>query len=724
MSRERPIGIDLGTPFSAVAYVDESGRTQMIRNTEGELLTPSIVLFADDEVVVGKEARTATTVQPDLVAEWVKRDMGLPYYTRAIHGQKLPPEVIQGCILRKLKQGIVAALGSVDRVVITVPAYFDEPRRKSTADAGEMAGLKVLDIVNEPTAAALAFGETLGYLTPDSSPKEEMTLFVFDLGGGTFDATLLRLAPGNIQTLATDGDVQLGGHDWDMRLAEYAADQFVKEKGLNPRHDPAAMNRVLAGAIDAKHALSARSRALIRVEMGGQSLEVPVTRALFEELTADLLERTAYTTRQLLAAAKMEWKDVSRVLLVGGSTRMPMVVEMLRKLSGKEPDHTVNPDEAVARGAALYAAYLLAKETPEGAQGGLQITNVNSHSLGVEGISPETLRKTNIILIPRNTPLPAKEKKRFATKMENQRSIAVQVLEGESTLPSECTAIGRTVIRDLPEGLAKNWPVEIVFQYETNGRLQVRATVPGTHHAATLELERAAGMSAEGIKRWQQPIDAGAGFAAFSTVARETLPPEAARPAAVAASMPGDEVTSMPAAAETFPAAGIGEYVPGHFSGGEAVLQEALAVSEIGDMVREAMELAKEESELFAARMAAAGRAAPTASSTGPASAPAVHGPVWSSPVSTPQPAAEPWHAPSYPAEQPSEAPHVFTPPKAPAPSAARPKAAAAQDDRQAELPPISPAVRVIGIVVFGLLGVVIGYGILHWLQPDRFPWF
>ena len=346
MPHERPVGIDLGTTFSAVAYVDESGRTAIVRNAEGDLLTPSVVLFDDDEVVVGKEARTATTVHPDLVAEWVKRDMGLPYYTRPIRGHKFPPEVIQGCILRKLKTDAVRTLGELDRVVITVPAYFDEPRRKATADAGEMAGLKVLDIVNEPTAAALAFGETLGYLTPDAAPKEEMTVLVYDLGGGTFDVTLLRLAPGNIQTFATDGDVQLGGHDWDMRLVDHVADRFKRLHKRDPRQDPVGMNRLLDAAIEAKHALSARGRTTIRVEWAGQVIEVPVTREQFEEMTADLLERTSYTTRQLLAAAGREWKDVTRLLLVGGSTRMPMVVN-----DAPEPErHGARPHGQSRRG--------------------------------------------------------------------------------------------------------------------------------------------------------------------------------------------------------------------------------------------------------------------------------------------------------------------------------------------------------------------------------------
>lgn len=523
MLTERPVGIDLGTTFSAAAWVDGAGHTNMIRNAEGDLLTPSVVLFGDEEVAVGKDARGATTVHPELVAQWVKRDMGLPFYTRPIHGQRLPPEVIQACILRKLKQDIVHTLGHLDRVVITVPAYFDEPRRKGTADAGEMAGLKVLDIVNEPTAAALSFGEVLGYLAPGAVPQREMTLLVYDLGGGTFDVTLLRMASGSIRTIATDGDVQLGGHDWDMRMAEYVVDQFQKKHKIDPRQDAAAMNRVLAAVIDAKHTLSARSHAIVRVDLAGRSLDVPVTREQFNEMTADLLERTAYTTRQVLAAAGMSWKDVSRLLLVGGSTRMPMVSEMLRQISGLEPDHTVNPDEAVARGAALYASYLLAKEAGCGMQADLEITNVNSHSLGVEGIDPSTLRKTNVVLIPRNTSLPKKVVERFVTKSENQRSIALQILEGESSLPGECTAIARTVVRNLPEGLPKNWPVEVTFEYGANGRLTVKAIVPGTEQGATLDLERAVGMSSDGIARWKVPVVAAAAFEEFEAMVADVL---------------------------------------------------------------------------------------------------------------------------------------------------------------------------------------------------------
>ena len=349
MPLERPVGIDLGTSNSAIASVDANGRSLILANAEGDYITPSIVYFGQQEVVVGKNARSALASQPDMVAQWVKRDMGARVYSRPIGGRYLPPEVIEACILRKLKDDVVQALGPESRVVITVPAYFDELRRKATADAGEMAGLRVLDIVNEPTAAALAFGEALGYLDPGGLPREQMNVMVYDLGGGTFDVTLLHLANGNIRTLATDGDVQLGGHDWDSRLVDHAANAFQQAFHADPRRDIAALSHLYQQAMEAKHTLSARSHTVIRVEHAGNVLEVPIRREQFEELTADLLERTSYTSRQLLTTAKLQWQDVQRVLLVGGSTRMPMVAHMLTQLSGLVPERTVNPDEAVAR---------------------------------------------------------------------------------------------------------------------------------------------------------------------------------------------------------------------------------------------------------------------------------------------------------------------------------------------------------------------------------------
>ncbi len=522
MPNDKPIGIDLGTTNSAMAWVDEAGRSAMVANAEGEIITPSVVFFSESEVVVGKNARTAITSHPEMVAQWVKRDMGAAFYSHPIRGHFLPPEVIQACILRKLKADLAHALGPEMQAVITVPAYFDEMRRKATADAGEMAGLQVLDIVNEPTAAALAFGEALGYLSPGGQPRQELNVLVYDLGGGTFDVTLLRLAAGTVQTLATDGDVQLGGHDWDQRLVDYAAECFLKMHLLDPRQDPATLNRLYLDAMEAKHTLSARTRAVIQINYQGRFAETAVTREQFEEMSANLLERTSYTTRQLLGVAGLDWKNVQRVLLVGGSTRMPMVARMLQGLSGIQPDRSVNPDEAVARGAALYAGHLLAKRaaTPRST---FQVTNVNAHSLGVEGIDTDTLRKKNVVLIARNTPLPARCTERFATKSEGQRSIVIKVLEGESPQPADCIAIGRTVVRDLPSGLPNGWPVEVTFEYGANGRLAVDALVPGTHHRARLELVRETGLSNEGLTRWKQPVSAAGGFDTFESAAQDVL---------------------------------------------------------------------------------------------------------------------------------------------------------------------------------------------------------
>ena len=544
MADATPVGIDLGTTNSAVACVEQSGRTAMIANAEGDILTPSVVLFEDTQVVVGKEARSAATVHPDQVAEWVKRDMGSPVYSRPIRGEYLPPEVIQACILRKLKTDVAAAVKSDAKVVITVPAYFDEPRRKATADSGEMAGLTVLDIVNEPTAAALAFGEMEGFLDPAGKPLAEMNVLVYDLGGGTFDVTLLRLAPGDIRTLATDGDVQLGGHDWDGRLLDHVAESFKEAHGLDPRDDPAALKRLYNSIIEAKHTLSARSRANIELDHSGQYHEVQVTREEFEDLTADLLERTCYTTRQVLAAAGLDWSQVDRLLLVGGSTRMPMVAEKLIEMTGLEPDHTVNPDEAVARGAALYARFVMSQQDKSTGDPAFNVTNVNSHSLGIEGIDQETHRKINVVLIPRNTQLPARFTDKFITKTENQKSIVIQVLEGESSMPSDCNAIGRTVIRNLPPGLPKAWPIEVTFEYAANGRLTVLAVVPGTHHEVALEIDRESGLSSEGISGWKEVVTSASGFADFESLVDEAL--REAAPTETAGQR-------QPAAAESYP---------------------------------------------------------------------------------------------------------------------------------------------------------------------------
>lgn len=510
MASPHPLGIDLGTTYSAVATVTDTGRTVMVPNSDGQILTPSVVFFDEDSIIVGNAAKQHALVNIDSVAICPKRDMGKKYYSRPIRGQQLPPEVIQATILKQLKDDAVAIHGGEMAVVITVPAYFDEPRRRATAHAGEMAGLNVLDIVNEPTAAALAYGEQLGYLDDKTGAAlKPLRILVYDLGGGTFDVTLLDLRPGDVKTLATDGDVKLGGRDWDEALANYGADCFYQAHGLDPRSDYQAWLNVIQHAEQVKQALTFQQQAILEIRHSGYTQAVAVTRETFEELTEALVERTAYTCRQMIQTAGATWESVDRIILVGGSTRMPMISNMLLELAKKPPERGVHPDEAVARGAAIYARHLLYKQSQgDGpSASSFKVTNVNAHSLGIEGVDQQTQRKQNSIIIPRNTALPAKKLHKFVTKRENQTTIVVNVLEGESREPTHCSLIGRAVVRDLPPQLPKGWPIQVTYEYRENGRLAVHASVPGTEQSVSMELENSTGMSNARVRRWRTIFD-------------------------------------------------------------------------------------------------------------------------------------------------------------------------------------------------------------------------
>jgi molecular chaperone DnaK len=498
----------------------------MLCNGLGEILTPSVVVYAEDDVIVGSRAKQIAEVAVGDAAECVKREMGKKAYSKPIHGKRLPPEVIQACILRQLRSDIVQVLGSEFQAVVTVPAYFDEPRRQATADAAEMAGLELLDIVNEPTAAALAFGEHAGYLTAGERQRAPMTVLVYDLGGGTFDATVIRLEPGHVRALATDGDVLLGGRDWDQRLGDHMAEQFCRQHGEDPREHSGSHVRLLHLAEEAKHRLSIRPQTDVAVEHHGHRADVHLTRSLFEELTEDLLHRTSYTTRQVLAAAGSKWDDIDRILLVGGSTRMPMVARMLEDLSGLTPDRTVNPDEAVARGAALYANYLVSVQQADSEGPAYDVVNVNSHSLGVEAVNRHTNRRQNVILIPRNTPLPTSRTRRCATKLVGQRSILIKVLEGESSTPKHCTTIGEVVLHELPANLPRRYPVDITYHYAANGRLHVKAHLPDTDCAVDVEFRRDTGVSPKGIRQWKKAVTSQRGFDVFDEVLQDVLEEE------------------------------------------------------------------------------------------------------------------------------------------------------------------------------------------------------
>ncbi len=398
------VGIDLGTTYSAVARLDERGQPVTLVNSEGDRLTPSVVLMEGNNAIVGKEAMKAMSTEADHVAECAKRDMGHRAYHRTLDGKQYPPEVLQAWVLNKLRGDAVQQIGPFEKVVVTVPAYFDEVRRKATQDAGYMAGCEVMDIINEPTAAAVAFGFQQGFLNAAGSTDRPRRILVYDLGGGTFDVTVMEIRGSEFLALATDGDVALGGYDWDQRLVNIAADAFQQVHGVDLRSDAATAGKLWRECEDAKRTLSSRPKAPILAEYKGRTNRVEVSRVYFEEMTQDLLDRTRFTCVQALRAAGLGWSDLERVLLVGGSTRMPMVRAMLQQLSGKPPDASVAADEAVAHGAALHAGLLLARR--DGRPANFSISNVNSHSLGVVGIDPQTKRRRNGIVIPRNTPLP------------------------------------------------------------------------------------------------------------------------------------------------------------------------------------------------------------------------------------------------------------------------------------------------------------------------------
>ncbi|HEX4147829.1 MAG TPA: Hsp70 family protein, partial [Pirellulales bacterium] len=503
-----PVGIDLGTTYSVVAYLDSTGRPVTVPNSSGDAITPSAVVFEDEGPVVGREAVKSSVLEPSRFADCFKRDMGRKLFRRALGQLEVPPEVLSAFILEKLKQDAQHRLGPIERVVVTVPAFFDESRRKATQEAGRLAGLEVLDIINEPTAAAIAFGHYRSLGAASAAPADEShgeRILVYDLGGGTFDVTVLEIKGRNFRTLATDGDVQLGGKDFDERLVDHLARQFVDAHGIDPRSDPHDAAQLWLDAQEAKHALSERAKTIVVCVHAGIRMRLEVTRSQFEELSRDLLERTETTTQLVLRQANIGWEGIDRVLLVGGSSRIPMVAEMLRRASGKEPDRTQSPDEAVAHGAALYAGMLMAADgSPQAAR--FTLVNVNSHSLGVVGIDPQTRQKVNAIVIPKNTPLPCRAVRRFKTAHDNQPNVKVSVVEGESQRPDYCIALGQCVIRNLPAGLPQGSTIEVEYQYSANGRISVLARVPAVRQSASVEIQPDVARDLGDLNSWRRKL--------------------------------------------------------------------------------------------------------------------------------------------------------------------------------------------------------------------------
>ena len=367
------VGIDLGTTFSAVAYLDRMGFPVTIPNAEGELITPSAVLFEPDgSVVVGRQALRAAIVQPERVALCVKRDMGETFYSRIVAGRRWKPQHLAAFILRKLKQDAERRIGPVRGAVITVPAYYDEARRQATVDAGRIASLRVVDIINEPTAAALAYAFRKVVDRGDLDAIEQLksaggTVAVYDLGGGTFDVTVIRQCENQVNVLATDGDLFLGGRDWDERIVNHVAKAFIETFGTDPRENPQAMQELWRAAEEAKKDLSSRQATMFSISHAGHQLPVTLTRDQFGQMTKDLLYRTESRIVRVLRNAHLSWSDLNEVLLVGGSSRMPQVPEMIATLSGKPPNGSLAFDEIVADGAVVHGAVLQAQGRIEAA---------------------------------------------------------------------------------------------------------------------------------------------------------------------------------------------------------------------------------------------------------------------------------------------------------------------------------------------------------------------
>jgi molecular chaperone DnaK len=504
------VGIDLGTTYSAIATLDDRGQPVTLPNRDGEMLTPSAVLLLDENsAVVGQAALDYAQESPDRVATLIKRRMGLDDFGRAVSGRQFRPETLSAIILRKLVQDAELRLGPISKAVITVPAYFDETRRKATYDAGRIAGLEVLDILDEPSAAALAYSFQIDRSTADKPvTTKARTILVYDLGGGTFDVTLVKLMPKRFQTLAIEGDVRLGGKDWDDRIVNYVAEAFIAKYDEDPRSDAQSLAMLQAAAERAKRSLSKVEQASVTVNHAGRKLVVPLSRKEFEALTRDLITRTRLTSQQVVRQAGVTWDQVDRILLVGGSTHMPMAAAMLKDLCGRQPDNSLAVSEVVARGAALHAGIVAAKtaegkkllnqETADNLADVVEIS-VNAHSLGIEVRSDS--EKVNDRLIAKNTQLPSASSRVYYTASENQQRVRVRVLQGEAIQADACIGIGECWIEGLPPNLPKGSPVQVRCEVQSNGLVDVMALDMTSGRMARAEIHRNSGLSDEEIEQ-------------------------------------------------------------------------------------------------------------------------------------------------------------------------------------------------------------------------------